>query len=250
MTSWENGMIVFVHNSSFSPTLADGVHVDLGKLTSITVRRTFTRNYPYPYSQCKDLTQYSSYLYDFILSSNQTYRQIDCFNLCLQQKVISTCECYSLEYSSLNTFAEPCLNLTQYNCIDNQKNSFDSDACQERSCPLECNSVRFDLGLSSITNPGLKEFQSFNQHDLDFYENLLGNSTSLTYDAFKSMWVNVWIYYPSLEYTLITETPKTSMIDLFTQIGGSLGLFVSFSLFTLFELIEIICLVVYALLFK
>jgi hypothetical protein len=53
-----------------------------------------------------------------------------------------------------------------------------------------------------------------------------------------------------LSYTILTESPKTSIADLFSQIGGGLGLFVSFSVFTLFEFIELFILVIYGLLAK
>ena len=58
------------------------------------------------------------------------------------------------------------------------------------------------------------------------------------------------VYYPYLGFTSLTESPKTSITDLFSQIGGSLGLFVSFSIFTLFEIIELIILVFRGLLAK
>ena len=53
-----------------------------------------------------------------------------------------------------------------------------------------------------------------------------------------------------MRYTSITESPKTSIADLFSQIGGGLGLFVSFSVFTLFEFIELFILVICGLLAK
>ena len=58
------------------------------------------------------------------------------------------------------------------------------------------------------------------------------------------------VYYSDMRYTSITESPKTSIADLFSQIGGGLGLFVSFSVFTLFEFLEIFILVICGLLTK
>jgi len=202
-------MIVFVHNSSYlKPSPSDGVYVDLGKVTSIAVRRKFTEKFPSPYSECLDLTSYSSRLYDYLVKTlNQTYRQQDCFELCIQEQIIEQCGCYSLEYPKLSNQVRPCLNLSSYYCIDTQANAFDAVKCQTRECPRECDSVTYDLSLSCLTNP-------------------------------------------SLEYTRIVETPKVTLLDLLTQIGGSLGLFVSFSVFTLFELIEALFLVGRILLFK
>ena len=110
------------------------------------------------------------------------------------------------------------------------------------------------LSLSCLTNPSLKVFYSFTPGGTENFEKMFENSSyrnvTFTYDLFKSMWLSVWVYYPSLEYTRIVETPKVTLLDLLTQIGGSLGLFVSFSVFTLFELIEAIFLVVRILFFK
>ena len=97
--------------------------------------------------------------------------------------------------------------------------SFNIEECSKTSCPLQCKYEEFDYSLSSLTNP-----------------------SSDTY-------LNLNIYYPSLEYTQITESPKTSPYDLLAQLGGALGMFVSLSVFTLVEILEITFLMVYHFLF-
>ena len=156
------------------------------------------------------------------------------------------CECYDLSLSNLNTQTalpvRPCLNLSDYECLDAMKRNFDVNACRQVYCPLECSSIKYDLGLSTLLNPNLKEYNGFSAQELAKYEKDLG-VTNLSYDLFQSAWVNLKVYYPSLQYTFISETPKVSIIDLFTSIGGSLGMFVSFSIFTLFEFCEIVILI-------
>jgi hypothetical protein len=162
------------------------------------------------------------------------------------------CNCFALSYQYLNLTDikyKPCLNLNQSYCIYQQEKSFNTSECQVKSCPLECDSVKYELSLSSQTNPSLKEFYSLSAYDKDHYEKLLGRSP-LTYDLFKSMWISLNVYYPTLEYTMISETPKITLIDLFTQIGGSLSLFVSFSVFSLFEFIELALLCLNVFIFK
>jgi len=61
---------------------------------------------------------------------------------------------------------------------------------------------------------------------------------------------DIKVIYPSLEYTEITELPKITLLDLLTSIGGSLGMFISLSVFTYLEIIEILCLSLYAIFFK
>jgi hypothetical protein len=245
MTTWDSGLIVYIHNNSFRPVSSDAVYIEPGKQSIISVKRTYTQKYPSPYSDCIDLTSLApSDLFSFIRDQNQTYRQQDCFNLCMQRDIIDKCKCYDLNYANLNrNNVKPCLNLSEYACLNEIKKNFDVELCRQVSCPLECNSIKYDLGLSSLLNPHLKEYNSFSAQELANYERVLG--ANLTYDLFRSAWVNLKVYYPTLQYTYISETPKVSLIDLCTQIGGSLGMFVSFSVFTLFELIEILVLVLY-----
>ena len=51
------------------------------------------------------------------------------------------CECYDLSLSNLNTRmalpVRPCLNLSDYECLDAMKRNFDVNACRQAYCPLE-----------------------------------------------------------------------------------------------------------------
>ena len=67
------GLVVFVHNQTSVPRRR--IYVEAGKLANVEVRRTFTSKYPWPYSDCVDLSAFSSELYDFIeKETNETYR--------------------------------------------------------------------------------------------------------------------------------------------------------------------------------
>ena len=49
---------------------------------------------------------------------------------------------------------------------------------------------------------------------------------NLTYDEVKDRLLFLNIYYPKLSYIKISESPKTSIIDLLSNLGGTLGLYV------------------------
>jgi hypothetical protein len=238
MTTSSIGGVVFVHESKFEPT--DGVFVESRKNTFISIKKTITKKYPSPYSDCINLDAYKSDLYDYItITQKKAYRQQDCFELCIQRQIIDKCQCYYTKYVDLGTGVRPCLNITDYTCGGNSYNNFNLDECQTNSCPLECDSTTFDLSLSSLEYPDEKTYElykSLYKYD-DYY--LKEFNLTLTYELFKSNVAFITVYYPNLQYTEITESPKTTLYDLFTQIGGSLGMFVSFSVFTLFEFIEI-----------
>ena len=202
MTTWDNGMIVFIHNSSFRPLITDAVYIEAGKTSFISVQRKFTQKQPEPYSDCVDLGAYSSYLYNYIKSLNQTYRQQDCFKLCIQEQIIAKCQCYDLEYPNLNTALKPCLNLADFSCLDDRKKNFNVGECRQNSCPLECETVNYELSLSQLVNPGLKEYVTLSSSTILSLSQKLG--TNLTYELFKSMWVSVKVFYPTLQYTQIS----------------------------------------------
>jgi hypothetical protein len=50
-----------------------------------------------------------------------------------------------------------------------------------------------------------------------------------------------------LKSTKIEQTPKTSIIELISNLGGALGIFLGFSVFSLIEIVEVIAQVIIAL---
>ena len=73
------------------------------------------------------------------------------------------------------------------------------------------------------------------------------NNIPFTLESFRASSVGFNVYYANQQYTLISETPKITIFDLLTQIGGSLGMFISLSIFTLFELCELVVLISFEL---
>ena len=220
-TNYLNGLLVLIHNNSFSPYYNEKskAFVETGKKTFIAVKRTFNYKMAYPYSQCVDLNHYSSELYDLIVS-NRTYRQSDCFKLCRQKLYIERCGCNIFnDYLNVNPTVRFCKNESDYACFMNIYTYYSREECEKNLCPLECNSVQYDLSLSSL---------SFTNNNLN---------------------VQLVIYYPALEYTIIKESPQTTGLDLFAKIGGTLGVLIGLSVFTLFEIVEILVLVIRALIF-
>ena len=205
-----------MHNSSFKPIVSDSVMLEPKKSSYVSVKRTFIRRQPSPYSQCIDLSGYSSRFYDLIIASNQTYRQLDCFDLCKQEKFTTTCSCFHPKFTTMGVTKglRQCLNRTDIECIRDifWAKSFDLEDCAKKQCPLECDSVRYDFTVTSLANG-------------------------------EGSFAQVWVFYQSLEYTLMTEVPKMAFVDLLAQIGGNLGIFVSLSAFTFVEIIQVFFLI-------
>jgi hypothetical protein len=97
--------------------------------------------------------------------------------------------------------------------------------------------MTFDTRLSNLEDPSYHLYSSFSS---DF-------KNEHSYEEYRSQWLTIKVFYSSLSYTTMYEMPKVSLTDLLAQIGGSLGMFVSFSVFSFFELIEIVILLICAL---
>jgi len=105
-------------------------------------------------------------------------------------------------------------------------------------CPLECNSIEYDLTVSSTISPTLNDFNS------------LSKVTSMSYEEYRTQFVNIVVYYSQLEYTLIEETPATTLASLIANLGGTMSLIVSVSFFTLLEICELVVLLSHVLISK
>lgn len=244
-TSVSTGMEIFVHNSSFKPK-AVPLSLEVGKLSNIEIKRTFYQKSPSPYSECIDLDSYSSDLYDYMKSMNLAYRQEDCFFFCIQKSIINKCGCYETTTDNLKTLnIEPCFTRDQTECIQLQYLNFNLSECKSKSCPLECETVEYGLSISSQSYPARNYYENslYNEINRNISRNILNKS--LTLELMREHSLSFNIFYSHMGYTSLTESPKTSMADLFSQIGGGLGLFVSFSVFTLFEFIEILILIIH-----
>ena len=219
----------------------------------INVKREFTNRFPSPYSNCNDLTSYSSDLNDFIIESGRIYRQKDCLDLCIQKRIIKECKCFNLKYLPLNNRTKPCFDPIELNCTYIQESTINYGACVRESCPLECNTITYESKLYSYPKVGVfNDYISLSKENISYYERTFLKNRTLTYALYQLI-TNEYdfkVFYSNLEYSVITESPKVSLSDLLAQIGGSLGMFVSFSVFTLFEFLEIFILIVYSALFK
>ena len=240
-TSNAKGLKVFIHNQSFAPTSSEGISVKTGEEANIIIKKTFTHNHPWPYSDCNDFKEFNSFLYDFItLTLKRHYRQKDCFYLCGQKYAIERCKCYNSRMPEIIQ-APPCLNLTQMECIRREEVNIDQKKlieCQ-KECPLECDSVGYDLYASSLEYPS---------HEL---YNIYKEETQITdFDGYKNAFLALNIYYSSAQYTDIIESPKTTLVDMISSVGGALGIFLGFSIFSLFEILELLFQIFYILLFR
>ena len=239
-------MKLFINNSSFLPfILKDEIDIDIGKMTNIGLKRTLTYKSPFPYSDCDNLKSTKTELYKYIVDQlKRNYRQNDCMELCFQKKIIKECKCYSLKYPKYGD-TEFCHNSTQYGCFVQQYQSLKSIKLKcKLECPLECDSVLYDFTISSTTVSQL--YYEFLKNDIEKYF----SRKEITYEEFQQRVVGIRIFYAQKQYTEITESPKVSIFDVFSNLGGSLSLCLGMSILSFIDIALILFEIFVLMLFK
>ena len=233
-----------MHNQSVVPIPdEDGIDVPVGMQSNIAIHRTYLNHQPSPYSNCIDTLSESDakknvYLQEMYNQINQDiiaqYMQKYCFKLCYQYYIIDKCKCKSLQFTYLtltNENASGCVSAADLNCIKTNDNEFyDTDqvnTCFD-SCPIECNSVTYDLNTRIATYPSkwysekFVEYQS--EYDLySLYNDGSANYTGPDQDLIAQTTAMINVFYGSMQYDLVTETPVLTFDLLLANIGGNLG---------------------------
>ena len=241
------GLKMFIHNASFVPSSFDSaLSIESGKETSIAVQRTFSSNLPAPYTDCTDSSNAHKYaLYRSIVNSlNKTYQRRDCFLLVYQKALIKACNCQSVCQRPVFT-APFCLDIVQYSCYVEFTQDFSVHSAlifEEYSaeCPYECDTVTFDSQVSVLDYPNEVYHSTYvNSTYFNSIESQFGIDMS-SLDEYKKHFYLINVFYSSTQYTLITESPQMTLTGLLSNLGGSLGMFLGFSVFTLVEVFEIL----------
>lgn len=107
----------------------------------------------------------------------------------------------------------------------------------EKQCPLECTQVEYELEHSSSAFPSRQYAQEIMS---DAQVRQLMEDVPVTYENVRDSLVSLLIAYEDIEYTMISEQPTLTIIDVIANVGGTLGLFIGISLLSVFELAEIL----------
>jgi len=245
-----DGIQIIVHNHSsdsgfYLGSSDKGSAASPGYATNFEIKRIYSFKLNEPFSSClKDTVSINSFdsdLYRYILqSTNYSYNQKDCFEYCKGREINKYLNITNEIDHWKSIITKRLKNFNSLELFKVTKQNFDKICSKE--CPLECDSVKYDLSISftkliverivslsnelgGIANPKFKMLTEKDSQDLVF--------------------VNV--FYKDLDYTSISQLPKMDFFDLVSNIGGNLGLFIGVSFLSFAEIIEFIIEVVYIL---
>ena len=95
-------------------------------------------------------------------------------------------------------------------------------------CLYPCKQTIYDTKITSLSLPT----------PMVLAENLYRNETyTTTEDILKNM-INLKVYFPSLQVTKVKQVPAYTFVELISNFGGQLGLFLGASLLTMGEFVD------------
>ena len=215
--------------------------------TNIFLNKVSAKNLPYPHNNCQDNlnkpTAFDSDLYRKTLNNSYKYRQENCFDICACKELSEVCGCTCP--GVYETSAKD--NCYDKKCFKDKLNYYDYINSCSHFCPKECDSVSYSSTSSSyfywqsITESDKKKYKKYaQQNDLD----PMSYSGVPPYSV-EYMGMAVNMYLNDMKYTEISELAKVAGVDLVSNIGGCLGLFMGLSLLSLIEVLDFFVEVVY-----
>jgi len=154
--------------------------------------------------------------------ANITYRQVNCFELCFENFVKN----YALEHQLSEDVAKSLKEVKNY----------DRETNCNLLCPLECESTQYKISQSMLP---LTEYSEYTLPWIPVVEKKLNMTVNST-EEFNKNFLEIFLFFDSLKYTKISQTPKMSMSALVSNFGGSTGLFLDLSFMRACRLIEFI----------
>ena len=134
-----------------------------------------------------------------------------------------------------------------FDCLFKANQNFYNFMLNVLDCTQECDSMYYEITTSMSKFPS----QSI-------YLNLLKNnkfiklfkSNNFSYEQLNESFLAFRVYFENLEYTEIRQEIKTTIIDLISNIGGILGLFLGMSFLSFFEFLELFAQIIWILFHK
>jgi len=191
---------LYEHSNLISSDITNTVYP--GEAKYITIKKFVHNKLGKPFNECEDNPE--------SIAASQ-YRQAYCYRMCMLNYIEEKCEC-SLSSQYMLNGSDTC----NQTCFNDDYQSFDFVTRCGGFCPLECDSVSYDLNVYSRV-PKKTDFRIH----LEIWLN--NSKLHETIDSIAEEFVGFKINFEGLSYTALTETPKMTVINLIAELGGMIG---------------------------
>ena len=136
---------------------------------------------------------------------------------------------------------KPCQTIDDIRCcysvnyiLQTSNGKFEREMCLNE-CPLECEYVTYITSVSTSVYPSSSYADGIIKYMI---QARLNKQNVSLYDIRNNM-LAINVYYSKLNYKSYQESAKTEMVDLVSNIGGTIGLFLGVSFLSFIEIIDL-----------
>ncbi len=239
------GFHIFVHNhTDIISRIIKGVDVSPGYQTNLIVQRVFYEKLSLPYDDCFESIQtyyeFNTTFVKKILDSDGIYQQSTCIEICRRNKFLIKCNCNLRNQSIWECFNDDYNVTCRQDLIQNFYLNYYNECLP--LCPLECKEEGFWISTSFLSYPHLSKANDLLNNSA--IKTKFSNITKdLVMDTLKQSVLSIYVYYDDLKYTLIRKSPKIEWLDLISNIGGIMGIFLGTSFLSFVEIIDLLVLI-------
>jgi hypothetical protein len=243
------GAIIFIGNHSINPSnQRDGIQIPTNSDTYLSISRDFVKRLENPYGDClRDFSQISSSFYNAFVEVNRTYRQKDCFDMIIQQFIVNECKCNINFIPKMNKSVNYCNTVSEIECGLASFGSISKNFIDDNIylCPPECDTIDIKSSMSTTHPFNPTSIENLRNHSV--VQSYYPKELNISYEELANSIVSLTIYYNELRYVEIVEIPDYTILNLISNIGGTLSLFLGISLLTFIEIIDLFVQIVYSL---
>jgi len=202
-----------------------------GSFISLKLEKSVETKLEFPFNNCRERINLPDTYYVRKLSGdNITYRQVNCLELCFQNFV----HMYALDNKMSEDEAREKDEVKNYDEVKNCNNL----------CPLECENTQYRISESKFY---INDFSCSKEISLKYIpeiQKILNISINST-EKFNKHYLKLQITFDNLKYTKISQTPKTTLSALVSNLGGSTGLFLDLSFMSACRAVDFILRIIF-----
>ncbi|CAI5448011.1 unnamed protein product [Caenorhabditis angaria] len=243
-TTESAGVRIVVHEQNKEPFPDTfGYSAPTGFVSSFGLKTKELHRLSAPWGNCSDDFRPESYIYE------DRYSPEGCHRNCFQNTALKICGCGDPRFPlpSENTRHCKAGSVRDRECLWNvtsETGEFHSllDRCV---CRQHCKERQFETAYSASAWPS----QNFRiGDDCPAVADIFNDSEACT-EYYRKNTAYIEIYYEQLNYELLKETAGYTLVNLFSDFGGNIGLWIGFSVITFLEFAELLCEIGYYLLY-
>ena len=258
-----DGARVVIHSPQTQPILSEGVNVEAGEHTTISVQLNRVDRLGRPYNDCDDKLNVNMCWPDMGFGDKIKYRREYCEYYCKQWEVLRNCDCITGSIPSIYSMRKNvsfCGHFGAYTIMEllnNMKNKVDCVTQHTKSftCPALCDEDRYDFNMFRSNWPHtsyqlafydeLIRGQPYEAHFAAYKELLHSDNHSYVFtrlgelDGIHRNFLQLNVIWQTDTAIVFKEQASLTAESLIGTLGGILNLWVGMSFITVIELCEL-----------